>query len=37
VGVLIVFAISMVLKLLWLILADVFKRSADIDEDNINA
>jgi hypothetical protein len=37
VGVLIVFGFSMVLKLLWYILADVFKHPTDTDEDNINA
>lgn len=37
VGVLIVFGFSMFLKLLWYILAIAFKRSPDIDEDNINA
>ena len=36
-GVLFVFAISMFLKLIWYILAIVFKPSPDIDEDNINA
>jgi hypothetical protein len=36
VGVLFVFAISMFLKLIWYIVANVFKRSPDIDEDNIN-
>jgi hypothetical protein len=37
VGVLFVFAISMFLKLIWYIVANVFKRSPDSDEDNINA
>ena len=36
-GVLFVFAIAMFLKLIWYIVANVFKRSPDIDEDNINA
>jgi hypothetical protein len=35
-GVLFVFAISMLLKLIWHIVANVFKRSTEIDEDNIN-
>jgi len=37
VGVLSVFAISMVLKLMWYSASNVFKHSSDIDEDNINA
>jgi hypothetical protein len=32
VGVLFVFAISMFLKLIWYIVANVFKRSPDIDD-----
>ena len=36
-GVLVVFAISMFLKLIWYVLANMFQRSPDIDEDNINA
>jgi len=37
VGVLFVFAIAMFLKLIWYIVANVFKRSPDTDENNINA
>jgi hypothetical protein len=37
VGVLVVFAISMFLKLIWRIIANAFERSPDIDKDNINA
>ena len=35
-GVLFVFAIAMFLKLIWYVVANVFKRSPDIDEDNTN-
>jgi hypothetical protein len=37
VGVLFIFAISMFLRLILGIVANAFKRSPDIDEDNINA
>ena len=37
VGVFSVFAIAMILKLSWYIVVNAFKRSPDIDEDNINA
>lgn len=36
-GVLFVFAFSMFLKLIWHVLANVFKRSPDIDQVKINA
>jgi hypothetical protein len=36
-GVLFVFVIAMFLKLIWYIVANVFKRSPDTDENNINA
>jgi hypothetical protein len=36
-GVLFIFAIALFLKLIWYIVANVFKRSPDSDEDHINA
>jgi hypothetical protein len=36
-GVLVVFAIALFLKLIWYSVASVFKRSPDINENNINA